>query len=1044
MEKPFPPRRPDRRSIYAIQGNIPLAGGGRGLSPAGPFGRPPGEEGRAGKGPESPPSLRRTQWMEKTGSMKALLFLSGFFTLAAQTAMVREVLATGGANELILGVLLGAWLAWVGAGAFLARIFPVEDKGKAARQARLVSFFYLPGALLQVTGTLFLRKITGTSPGDYFSLQALLPALLALGAPVSIVTGFLFSRASAALAGSRPGRATTLAYALESLGSLSGGGLFTLWLSLGGGTTAGLLLAGGILYAWTATRGFPKKAALWVPPGILAAAALLSALWPGDPAGRLTGELRFRLLHQGADLLESVETPFGLTEIARMGEQVLVFQDGSLRSSSPDKEQAALQSGILAAQPARRNRILFLGSPPPSLLADLLEYPWNRLVVVDPDSPAREAVERWLPPRERKARRSPKVSWVHDDPRPFLARGGDGLGPFDLVVVACSDLGKAAAGRNFTREALAGIRSLLARGGVLALGAPLVERAFDKEKLDFGLSLLATLENVFPKVELVPGVFAWFLASRIDGNPTGDGREMEKRLLEKKILPSFLPRGALASACDPIRGRGILDFLHGEEARRGRAPLHTDSRPTLFFAGLAVETRYRDPGLARILAALGRAGVPALAWPLGALIFLLLIRLLSSPPDEKRSSETTALLAVSAAGGAGITLFLVLLLSFQCKAGLLYEKVGLASGLFLAGISLGAFLGGMKGTPRFLLGLAAAGYLLLSLPDLPTLPQNILLALFFGGGLASGLAFPAGTALLGGAGRGEGNIASRLEAADHLGAALGGTAAGMLLVPVLGLRGTTLFCGILLFCLFLFSLLRPGRPGTLLTRISARVFPGARGEKLPKHAGFPWPRAGFFMLWTGTMLLGLVPMVRARMERPASLIPPGAVRFLGGDKLVIEKKPFLHGVALKKNGKEPLGTLFAASAVIPDVYGYAGPIDLLVVFDRKWVIRHVQVLSWEETPSYVEGAEKWLRKAFVGRKVAVRRATAAIPAPTRKVVEYPNLPQRYPPTRGRGTAIMWLAVSPKESEGRTCSLGAILLRYVVRAMLVPIHALSRQ
>ncbi len=906
--------------------------------------------------------------------MKALLFFSGLFTLVAQTALVREVLAAGGTNELILGILLGAWLAWVGGGALLAGLFPVEERERAAAQARRAALFFLPGALLQVGGALFLREITGTAPGDYFSLWTLTPALLLLGAPVSLVTGFLFSRASAALAGPGKGKAATTAYGLEALGSLAGGGLITLWLGLGGGTLPGLLLAGSLLYGGIAAAGLRKREPKnerrkSLLPALAALAALLAAAWPGDPAGWAAGRLRFELLHPGARLLDRKETPYGLTEIARLGDQVLVFRDGSLFSASPDKEQAAIQSGILASQPLHRKRLLFLGIPPPSLLADLLAFPWKKIVAVDPDRAARELLAKRLPPKERKALLSPRIQWIDDDPRPFLARGGDGTGPFDLAAVFCSDLGRAAAGRDITREALLDIRKVLARGGVFALGAPLVERAFDEAKLDFGLTLLATVENVFPRTALVPGVYAWFLASRLDGDPTGDGKEMEKRLLSANILPPFLPRGALASACDPLRGRSILDLLHREEARRRKAPLHTDARPSLFFAGLAVETRYRDPRLARVLTALGRAGGEGPAWVMGTLFLLVLLRLLSSPAREKRFSETISTLSTAVAGGAGISLFLALLLTYQCKAGLLYEKVGLASGLFLAGMALAAFLGGLWRKPGLLLGGSAMGYFLLAFLDPPRLSQGFLLALFPAGGLAAGLVFPAGAALLGRIGAAEGNLAARLEGADHGGAALGGTAAGVLLVPVLGLQGTILFCALLTGGIFLFLLLGPGRPGSLLTRASARFFPFARGGDLPGNAGFPWPRAGFFMLWTGASLLGLVPIVRARLERRAAPYPAGACRLLGGDRLVLKKKPFPHARIVKKDRKEPLGDLFATSAVVRDVYGYAGPIDLLVVFDRKGVIRHVQVLSWEETPAYVEGAGRWLRKAFVGRKL---------------------------------------------------------------------------
>ena len=901
--------------------------------------------------------------------MEALLFLSGLFTLAAQTVLVREVLAAGGANELVLGILFGAWLFWVGGGALLARAFPQEEGARAGRQALAAAGLYLPGALLQFAGALLLRPLTGTEPGDYFSILTLLPLLLALGAPVSLVTGFLFSRAAAALGGERSGGASVKAYVLEALGSLAGGILFTLWLAAGGGSASGLLLAGGILLAGLGALRFPKSrwkgAATWIP----AAGILAAAFWPGDPAGRAAGKIRFDILHPGAVLLESVETPYGLTEIAGSGEQILVFRDGFLVSASPAGEAAAIQAGVLAAQPGKRERLLFLGAPAPDLLADLLAFPWKGIVAVDPDRKAREAVGRRLPGRVKEAFLSPRVTWVDGDPRPYLEEAGRRGDRFDLVVAACPDPGRAASSRTFTREALFSVRRVLSPGGVFALGVPLVERAFDREKLAFGLTLTATLENVFSKVELVPGVFSWFLASRIDGAPTSDGKEMEKRLARAGTLPAFLPRGALASACDPFIGRGILDFLHREEGKRGTVPIHSDARPSLFFAGLAVETRYRDPGLARVLAALGRAGAPALAWPPAALLALVLVLLLSSPPSKQRFSGTMAALSVSAAGGTGVTVFLVLLLSFQCKAGLLFEKVGLASGLFLAGMASASWLGGRSRRPALLLAGAAGGILLLSLPGITTLSPDLLLGLFPLGGLASGLAFPAGAALLGEAGFGEGRIASSLEAADHLGAALGGAAAGVLLVPILGMEGTARLCGLLVLGVLAILLAGPGRPGSLMSRAAKKVFPGARLGELPGEAGFPWPGIGFAMLWVGIAVAGLVPVVRKAQEKRRPAIPPAAARLLGGERIVPEKDPFPHAEVFGKGGKEPLGVLFATSAVVPDVYGYAGPIDLLVAFDEKGIIRHVQVLSWEETPSFVEGAAVWLRKAFVGKKV---------------------------------------------------------------------------
>jgi spermidine synthase len=158
-------------------------------------------------------------------------------------------------------------------------------------------------------------------------------------------------------------------------------------------------------------------------------------------------------------------------------------------------------------------------------------------------------------------------------------------------------------------------------------------------------------------------------------------------------------------------------------------------------------------------------------------------------------------------GGSGMTWSLLILFSYQARAGALYGRIGLLTALFMLGLAIGARLlaraadaGGPSAShalagaagAAFLFALAlpavlggAVGAAVMAGPAADLLHGGLLLA----GGLVTGALFPAAAGVLLAARRGARATAADLEAADHAGAAVAALAAGLLLVPVLGLAG---------------------------------------------------------------------------------------------------------------------------------------------------------------------------------------------------------------------------------------------------------------
>jgi spermidine synthase len=156
---------------------------------------------------------------------------------------------------------------------------------------------------------------------------------------------------------------------------------------------------------------------------------------------------------------------------------------------------------------------------------------------------------------------------------------------------------------------------------------------------------------------------------------------------------------------------------------------------------------------------------------------------------------------VAVTGAAAMAWSLLLLFSFQTRAGALYGHLGLLTALFMLGLAAGA--ASMRAAAHFasralpIAAAAAFGYavlLALVLPFLGSLAESgtLLTLVAHGGllllaGLVTGAVFPAAAATLVGEGQGAGEAAGRLETADHLGAGLAALFGAVVFIPALGL-----------------------------------------------------------------------------------------------------------------------------------------------------------------------------------------------------------------------------------------------------------------
>jgi hypothetical protein len=343
------------------------------------------------------------------------------------------------------------------------------------------------------------------------------------------------------------------------------------------------------------------------------------------------------------------------------------------------------------------------------------------------------------------------------DPRALLARE---RARFTLILLDLPPPVSVAQERLFTREFFEAAAAALRPGGVLAVVLPAPENYWGEETARLAAGLARTLQAAFPEVVTAVGPMPLLLASNDPGT-------LPTRL-------SALRNGEEASLYSALFPPERMEAFRRRMAAVPGRP-SADSRPFSYLEALAVREKMdRQVPMAEAITALAPWSL-ALFW-LGVLPFL---------PHQNRP-----LAQVFSSGVLGIGLFLLFSLRYQAAHGTYYGAVGVLTGLFMLGLALsapwGRWLAARSAAP-WLPDAASLGLLavLLALPSGRSWMFGLLFTL---SGVVTGLPFVFQGIRLGD----DPAAAARMQFHDHLGAALGAVATGLLLMPLLGLTGTAL------------------------------------------------------------------------------------------------------------------------------------------------------------------------------------------------------------------------------------------------------------
>ena len=423
--------------------------------------------------------------------------------------------------EIAIGIFFGSWLAGIGIGASVgARLSKKpEESFHGTFVHSLVGLGF--SLIAQIIVVRIVPRLLGVSPAELAPLSGVLVAVPLSTFVPSFITGFLFPIGCRCVPGA-DGRYIAILYVFEGLGSLVAGLGFTFflvhWLAplKIAALTATFVAVGALMYTFAkGSRTILKSSLPLAAVGLL----LLSPL--GTIVGDWSIHVRWEALHPGLKLLVSKPTPYQQVEIGRLGRQTSLFGNGKIVSSFPDPYSANSLSAVVMSQDPEAKKVLVIGGGAGSLVRSLLQYPIERLDIVEPDLWSLKIAMEYMTKIDAEAFKDHGTHVIAMDGRFYLNRLGKNeyrrhnmYGSGSCLVLLESVLSL-----EFFRSAA----HALGPEGVFFTKVTSSENFWGADVASYAGSVSHSLKLVFPSVKGTPGdedhVFGFTFSDAVESGP---------------------------------------------------------------------------------------------------------------------------------------------------------------------------------------------------------------------------------------------------------------------------------------------------------------------------------------------------------------------------------------------------------------------------------------------------------------------------------------------------------------------------------------------
>ena len=732
------------------------------------------------------------------------IFTMGLSGLVAEVLLLREFLIVFSGNELSIGIVLANWLILEALGSFLygRQAEKVQNRFETFTVITILFFVSLLAVIFLVR---ILKRTMGLSIGETIGLIPMLYSSFLLLLPVSILHGALFTSSCQIYSMFSDQRAAAIGrvYVYETVGTLVGGIVCTylliphlhtfqaaVWLALLNFIVCLALL----LFAGKAGR-FRKT----IQVGL---SALIIMCGYGVFAGQVDNLHHYSIQAQwrGHNIVHYQNSPYSNICVIENEGQYIFFEDGLASLITPVPDIPSVEEFVhlpLLAHPDPQ-RVLILSGGAGGVIYEALKHGVLEIIeYAELDPLLLELLRKFPTPLTESELGDQRVTVQYTDGRMYLSATPN---VYDLILLGITDPSTLQTNRFFTQEFFTLAKRKLDKGGILVLGLPGSLTYSSEELKNLNSCIFNTLKSVFPSIRVLPGDGTnLFLASDSPEVLSVDAEQIIERLNQRNIQAEVLIPWYIEQKLHPGWRAWFDHFVEGSTQK-----INADFSPIGVFYGVAHWNALFAPSLRWLFGWLERISIEVIAFLVAiSLMFYLIFR-----PRNPRSFRAGLLLCVITTGFAGMIFDLVLIFAFQSVYGYVFSWIGFLVASFMAGAAGGATLTtailekmGFRHFVKIelaIIGFALGCPLVLLVattysgsPD-AFLLQLIFLALACMGGFVIASQFPLANKLYVRESTGLTPTAGLLYAADLLGGWLGGIAGAAVLLPVLGLVGTSL------------------------------------------------------------------------------------------------------------------------------------------------------------------------------------------------------------------------------------------------------------
>jgi hypothetical protein len=587
-------------------------------------------------------------------------FFLGFIATGGQILLLRELIASLGGSEVLVGLGLCGWLVWAGVGALWG--------GRSRWRVGAGTIFSAMAVLLPLLlVAVRLAPLAVTERvGDHIPFWLGGALAMSATAPIAFLSGRLFPMIASGHRAAVVG--TVQVYVWEGVGAFAAG-VATLilvgnWLtSLAMALILGVaVVIGGAPARW---RWLGYTGALRIVAGvILMAAAPIFGQWLGVWADGVR--------YAPFEVAASFDTRCGHQTILKRESAVVLVTDGRVEADWPDVETAEELFVPPMLVNANCRKVMLIGRA--EMLGDTTEKAWDDLTLEAVDNRPKLAplLDSLTGQTTRAVRHTQDaLTFVNDAPKD---------GGYDAIILPLSNLTSYEATRLMTTSAVSGMYGALADGGVLYVSTDLdMERYLSRNTVELGRCIQGTLGEVFPTVRVWPGVKTGFFAFK-SGVPPATLGALVARLETLRPWPRYFTTEYLFDRLNVFRSGRIENDLGG-----GPTYANTLREPRLMRLGLRA-----DAELSRTDAAVMTVVSHGKLWAVGTVVLFVVVFL--AAVWRGRSGARPSRLLFLTAGFVSLSAELISFYVLQCTAGLLYWGMALLIGCFMLGLSMGAYL----------------------------------------------------------------------------------------------------------------------------------------------------------------------------------------------------------------------------------------------------------------------------------------------------------------------------------------------------------------